>query len=157
MSQASIQTAQTAHRLVIGTLQAISEEIFDIRPSGYNNTIRWNAGHIVTMLNGFLSAVPALNTMLPESYSGLFMTGTKPSDWTVAPPSKEELIQLLSAQLDDLSNVDPESLNKSLNSPFEMGPIKLETAGELFNFAFIHEAVHLGIISSLAKAVQAEH
>lgn len=157
MSQASIQTAKTAHQLVIGSLQAIQEEIYDIRPAGFNNTIRWNAGHVVTMLNWFLSAGPVLNTKLPESYPGLFMTGTKPSDWTVAPPSKEELIQCLTAQLDDLFNVDVESLNMSLNAPFEMGPLKLETAGELFNFAFIHEAVHLGIISSLVKAVQADN
>lgn len=156
MSQASIQTAKTAHQLVIGSIQAIPEEIYDITPAGFNNTIRWNAGHIVTMLNWFLSAGPALNTKLPESYSGLFMTGTKPSDWTVTPPSKEELIQFLSAQLDDLFHVDTESLNMPLNAPFEMGSLKLETAGELFNFAFIHEAVHLGIISSLVKAVQAD-
>ncbi|MBV6717396.1 DinB family protein [Paenibacillus chitinolyticus] len=155
MSQASIQTAKTAHQLVIGSIQAIPEEIYDITPAGFNNTVRWNAGHIVTMLNWFLSAGPALNTKLPQSYAGLFMTGTKPSDWTVTPPSKSELIQFLSAQLDDLSNLDIESLNVPLSAPFEMGPLRFETAGELFNFAFIHEAVHLGIISSLVKAVQA--
>lgn len=157
MSHASIQTAKTVHQLVIGSIQAIPEEIYDITPAGFKNTIRWNTGHIVTMLNWFLSASPALNTKLPENYSGLFMTGTKPSDWTVTPPSKEELIQYLSSQYDDLSKVDPESLIIPLNPPFEMGPLRFETAGELFNFAFIHEAMHLGIISSLVKTVQADN
>jgi hypothetical protein len=157
MSQASIQTAKTVHQLVIGSIQAIPEEIYDITPAGFKNTIRWNTGHIVTMLNWFLSAGPALNTKLPDYYSNLFMTGTKPSDWTVTPPSKEELIQYLSSQYDDLSKVDPGSLKMPLNPPFEMGPLKFEMADELFNFAFIHEAMHLGIISSLVKTVQADN
>jgi len=155
MSQASIQTAITARQLVIGSTQAIPEEIYDMTPAGFNNTIRWNVGHIATMLNWFLSAGPALNTKLPESYVGLFMSGTKPADWTAAPPSKEELIQYLSLQLDDLSRFNHESLIMPLDVPFEMGPLKFATAGEVFNFAFIHEAVHLGVISSLVKALQA--
>jgi len=157
MSQASIQTAVTARQLVIGSIQAIPEEIYDITPAGFNNTIRWNIGHIATMLQWFLAAGTALDTKLPDSYVGLFVTGTKPADWSSAPPSKEELVQSLSAQLHELSNMDAELLNRPLAVPFEMGPLKFETAEELFNFAFIHEALHLGVISSFVKAIQAHH
>ncbi|MFC5401345.1 DinB family protein [Cohnella soli] len=155
MSQASIQAAKTARQLVIGAMQSIPEEIYDITPAGFNNTIRWNAGHMITTLDWFLSPGSPLLTKLPEGYSDLFKSGTKPSDWEGTPPSKAELLQYLTAQLDDLSLIDPGLLELPLKSPFEWGGLKFLTAGEVFSFAFIHEGLHLGVISSLVKAVLA--
>ncbi|MDF2960635.1 MAG: hypothetical protein K0S39_2370 [Paenibacillus sp.] len=156
MSHAIIHTAHTVRHLAVGSIQAIPEEWFDIQPEGFNHTIRWNAGHLVTMLDWFLSRAIEFDSGLPESYTGLFISGTKPADWTVTPPAKEELIQYLSAQLRSLSEVSPDTLNAALKSPFEMGPLKFESVGQLFNFAFIHEAVHLGMISSMVKVIQAK-
>ncbi|SFK78336.1 DinB superfamily protein [Paenibacillus sp. 1_12] len=153
MSHPSIHTALTVRQLVIGSVQAIPEELFDTQPGGSNNTIRWNIGHQVTMLNWFLASNVPLAYKLPDAYNTLFMSGSKPADWTAAPPTKEELLEQLSAQYDSLMKVSPESLGKSLNPPFVMGPLEFRTAAELFNFAFIHEAVHLGVISSLVKQI----
>jgi hypothetical protein len=54
MSQASIQTAKTVRQLLIESIQAIPEEIYDVQPEGFPNTIRWNVGHQATMLHWFL-------------------------------------------------------------------------------------------------------
>ncbi|MEW9699453.1 DinB family protein [Paenibacillus sp. SI8] len=151
MSKAIINTAVILRQIVIGQVQAIPEQAFDHQPEGVSNTIRWNTGHVVSMLEFFLSMGIPFRSGLPASHAGLFLKGTKPADWTVTPPSKEELIQYLSAQQKLLSEVSPVTLNEPLQVPFEMGPLKLVTVGELFNFALMHEAIHLGIITSLAK------
>ncbi|NOU94695.1 DinB family protein [Paenibacillus sp. LMG 31456] len=153
MSQASIQTALTVRQLVISSVQAIPEELFDTQPGGASNTIRWNIGHQITMLNWFLASSVPLAYQLPDAYNHLFMSGSKPADWTAAPPTKEELLQQLSAQYDSLLKVSPVTLNETLNPPFAMGPLEFKTAAEVFNFAFIHEAVHLGVISGLVKQI----
>ncbi|KIL42466.1 hypothetical protein SD70_00740 [Gordoniibacillus kamchatkensis] len=154
MSKSSIQVALTVRQLVIGSVSAIPEEWFDVQPGGSNNTIRWNIGHQVTMLNWFLSSAVPLDYRLPDDYNSLFVTGTKPADWQVTPPSKEALLEQLSAQFESLAKISPESLAKTLNPPFAMGNLAFATAEEVFGFAFIHEALHLGIISSLAKQIR---
>jgi len=90
---------------------------------------------------------------IPAQFEVLFNSGTKPSEWTIAPPSKEELTRLLAGQLSRISDIAPESLKGKLQSPFVSGPIRFETVGELINFGLMHEAIHSGVISSQMKLV----
>ncbi|MCQ6562370.1 DinB family protein [Paenibacillus mendelii] len=154
MSVNIINTAKSVRQITLHQVQSIPEELFDHQPEPFNNTIRWNVGHIVFCLDHFLSGCFQSSSHLPESYAGLFHTGTKPSEWSVTPPSKEELLQQLSAQLNRISEVEPAALEGLLPSPVTMGPLRFETAGELFNFAFIHEAIHHATISCLLKVIR---
>lgn len=154
MSQAIINTAKTVRSLVIHQVQSIPEEIFDIQPQGLPNTIRWNVGHIICSLDFFIAGHVPLNSNFPETYNSFFQTGTKPADWTSAPPTKEELLGYLTQQLASLSEISPGIMDQRLNAPFEMGPLRFETVGELFNFAFIHETIHFATISNAAKLIQ---
>ncbi|TNJ67014.1 DinB family protein [Paenibacillus hemerocallicola] len=154
MSPSCINTSMSVRQIVLHQLQSIPEPLFDVQPQAFGNTIRWNVGHIVFYMDYYLSLDSSYQSNLPETYARLFNTGTKPSDWIVSPPTKEELVQLLSGQLDRLSDVSPNTLEAPLASPIEMGPFRFETFGDAFHFAFIHEAIHLGTISSLFKVVR---
>ncbi|UUZ82760.1 DinB family protein [Paenibacillus sp. P26] len=154
MSQSILNTGKVLRQIVIGQLQGISEDQFDIQPKGFNNTIRWNVGHMVYWMDKYATLSFGSPTAIPAQYEALFNSGTKPSDWSIAPPSKEELIGWLAAQLSRLNELTPEMLDKKLEAPFEMGPFQFVTAGELFNFALMHESIHLGMISGLFKAIQ---
>lgn len=156
MSQAIIHSAQSIRGIILKHVQAIPEDVFDIQPRPFRNTIRWNVGHIVLCAEHFMSLCVPIHSGLPDSYAGLFNTGTKPSDWTMNPPSKDELVQYLSGQFSRLSEIAPDALDKPLQSPVVMGSLRFETAGELFNFSFMHEAIHHGAISSLLKVIEAE-
>lgn len=154
MTQSIINTGKVLRQIVIGQVQGISETQFDVQPESFNNTIRWNIGHMIYWMDKYSMLSFGSPSAIPAQYEELFNSGTKPSDWTIAPPSKEELIQLLMQQLSGLSELKPELLDKNLQSPFEMGPFQFITAGELFNFALMHEAIHLGTISSQFKLIQ---
>jgi hypothetical protein len=154
MAQSIIYTGKVLRQIVIGQLQDISESRMDIQPEGFHNTVRWNIGHMVYWLDKYTSLSFGSLSAIPTQYETLFNSGTKPSDWTVMPPSKDELTALLAAQLSQLSELTPEMLNQKLQSPFEMGPFTFATAGELFNFALMHEAIHFGVISSQLKLVK---
>ncbi|MFJ9499739.1 DinB family protein [Brevibacillus centrosporus] len=156
MSQSMIRTALSVRQLVLHQIQSIPEDLFDKQPPQFANTIRWNVGHIAFCLNYFLTLGLPFSTSLPGTYAAFFHTGTKPADWTAAPPSKEELVQCLSAQLASLSEISPHVLENKLESPIEMGPLRFETVGEVFNFAFIHETMHFSTISCLLKVLQYE-
>lgn len=154
MSTTILNTGKSVRQIVLHQLQSIPEELFDVQPEAFNNTIRWNVGHMIVTLDYFFSLGSPLNSKLPDNYAGFFHKGTKPADWTETPPAKEELIHLLSLQLNSLSEISPEALGEQLKSPVELGPLRFETVGEVCNFAFIHEAMHASIISSLLKVIQ---
>jgi len=153
MTQSIIDTGKVLRQIVIGQLQGIEEIAMDVQPAGFNNTVRWNVGHIAYWMDKYSTLSFGTPTNLPASYATLFASGTKPADWTIEPPSKEELIGTLAAQLHRLSEVTPDLLDRPLDAPFEMGPFRFETAGELFNFALMHEAIHLGVVSSQLKLI----
>ena len=154
MSQNIINTAKSVRQIALHLVQSIPEELYDIQPKQFNNTIRWNVGHTVFCVNHFLSIGFPFHPNLPESFKVLFNTGTSPNNWTVTPPSKQELIQYLSDQHDNLSGISSSMLEQHLKSPIQVGPLQFNTIGELCNFAFIHEAMHIGTISSLLKVIQ---
>ncbi|GIP40508.1 formate dehydrogenase [Paenibacillus sp. J31TS4] len=151
MSQAMVNTAKTVRRMAIGRLQGVPEELFDVQPAPFNNTIRWNIGHMAVTLDQFLSRFLPFDSKLPESYAALFSSGTRPADWTIEPPSKEELLGYLSEQLENLGTIPAEALDKALPEPFLLGTMRFDTVGEIFSFAFIHEAMHLTTAANLAK------
>lgn len=154
MAQSIINTGKVLRQIIIGQLQEVTELQMDIQPEGFHNTIRWNIGHMIYWLDKYALLSFSSPSAIPAQYEVLFNSGTKPSNWTVTPPSKDELIQMLAAQLSRLSELTPEMLEQKLQSPFEMGPFQFVTAGELFNFALIHEAIHFGVISSQLKLVK---
>ena len=152
MPQAIIKTAKTVRQLAIKQIEAIPEELFDSRPEGFSNTVRWNVGHIISSFDFFLTIGGITFTShLPENYRALFSTGTRPSDWSEAGPSKEELLSLMSGQLAIINEITPDVLNQTLQTPVELGFLRFDTVGEIFNFAFIHEAMHLTTISCIVK------
>lgn len=112
MSQTIINTAKTVRQVVLQQVQAIPEELFDIQPEGFNNTIRWNIGHIIYWMDKYSTHSFGSPSAIPTQYEVLFNSGTKPSDWTITPPSKEELTQLLKEQLSGFSEMKPELLDK---------------------------------------------
>ncbi|MBW7452989.1 DinB family protein [Paenibacillus sepulcri] len=153
MSEMILNTAKTARQLVQQQVQAIPEELFDIQTAGFNNTIRWNVGHMIYWMDKYSTLSFASPSAIPDSYDTLFNSGTKPLDWTFAPPTKEELVEMLTAQTSRLSELTPEMLGEKLSTPFALGPFQFNTSGDLLNFKLIHEAFHLGTISSQLKVL----
>ena len=53
MTQSIINTGKVLHQVVIGTLQGVTEGDFDKQPEGFNNTIRWNVGHMIYWMDKY--------------------------------------------------------------------------------------------------------
>jgi hypothetical protein len=154
MSEMIINTAQTVRQLVLQQVQAIPEELFDIQPDSFNNTVRWNVGHMIYWMDAYMSLGFSHESAIPAAYSSFFKSGTAPANWTDTPPSKEELIQQMSRQLSFLSELAPASLESPLSPPLQFGPLTFNRAGELLNFGLVHEGMHLATCGCLLKVIQ---
>ncbi|MFD1395117.1 DinB family protein [Kroppenstedtia eburnea] len=131
-------------------LESVSEETADQMPEGFNNTIRWNAGHILTTADGFFG----LN-MLPENYKALFWAGTKPADWTGDVPSLEKLDSQLREQeahmKEKISNQFAEKLPQPIQFP---NGFQIHTVGEVAAFCTTHEGIHMGYMNALKRVIE---
>lgn len=91
---------------------------------------------------------------LPEGFADLFKSGTKPSDWTINPPTKDELVSLLKKQLNDLNETFANRTEEALTNPFQIRDFKFETVGDVIGYnAIIHEGQHTTIVSDLVKVI----
>lgn len=157
MSEMIISTTKTVRQVAIQQVQAIQEELFDIQAAYYNNTIRWNVGHMIYWMDAYMMLGFSKKSAIPASYASFFSSGTAPANWTNTPPSKEELIQQLSSQLSQLSELSPESLELPFEKPLQFGPLTFNRVGELLNFGIVHEGMHLATCGCLLKSIQGKH
>ncbi|KIL37299.1 hypothetical protein SD71_00960 [Cohnella kolymensis] len=154
---AMISTLNTLRRMIIGRIEAMDEALFDVQPPQFNNTIRWNIGHIVTVQDGLVMKKVTGTPKLNENFVAMFKSGTRPSEWTTTPPSKAELLDLLKKQLNDLNELVAPRADERLAEPLVFGPFNLATVGDVVGFAVIHESMHSAIINSLLKVINHQH
>jgi uncharacterized damage-inducible protein DinB len=137
----------------VKNVDALDEGIVDVQPQGFNNTIHWHVGHVLTVAEQFLFGFPKKSTNLPPNYLELFATGTKPADWQGDVPSIQELSVKLKEQLQRIKGIPVENFNEKLKTPF----LGQETFGELANFALFHESLHLGQMHAMKRVIATSH
>ncbi|PLS01378.1 DinB family protein [Neobacillus cucumis] len=149
MSELLFKSFELTRSFLLKNLGTLDESIADVQPEGFNNTIHWHVGHILTVAEQFMFGFPKKSTNLPAGYMELFATGTKPADWKGDIPSVNELTEQLKEQIKRIKEIPKESFNERLKTPF----LGQETFGELANFAIFHEANHLGQIHSMKRVI----
>ena len=140
-----------------GRLQSVKDTQWDIQPEGFNNTIRWNVGHIFVSLESFVKkSIPTYELVHPE-WIPLFKGGTKPEDWNVEPPTNEELLAALAEQPKRVEEILTGKVDQPLEEVMSLGPVhQMATIDAVIQFANWHEGIHAGIIYSLNKATAGE-
>ncbi|MFS1518729.1 DinB family protein [Bacillus sp. SCS-151] len=131
-------------------LCTISDEVADIIPHGHNNSIRWNAGHILVGWDHTM--FPAVNEkrQLPLTYHEMFPRGSKPQNWTEQPPSMEEIINKLEEQPDLIVRACKGHLDDPLHESF----LGMKTLGDMVVFHMNHENLHIGMIKSMKNLLE---
>ncbi|MBP2242780.1 hypothetical protein J2Z40_003360 [Cytobacillus eiseniae] len=150
MSELLLKNMELTRGFFLKNIAALNEEIADVQPAGFNNTIRWHIGHVLTTAEQFMFGYPKQSTALPSNYMELFATGTKPSDWQGDVPSVSELTEQLQGQLKRMKEIPVESFKEKLEKPF----LGQETFGELSNFSLFHESIHLGQLQAMNRIIE---
>lgn len=150
MSELLLKSFEFARSRFVKTVDVLDENVADVQLSGFNNTIHWHVGHVLTVAEQFLFGFPKKSTNLPANYMELFATGTKPADWKGDVPSVQELSAQLKEQINRMKEIPVESFNEKLKAPF----LGLETFGEIAHFGIFHEATHLGQIQAMKRVIE---
>lgn len=150
MSELLFKNMELTRGFFLKNISALNEEIVDVQPEGFNNTIKWHIGHVLTTAEQFMFGYPKRSTSIPANYMELFATGTKPSDWQGEVPSVSELTAQLKDQLMRMKEIPAGSFGDKLPKPF----LGQETFGEICNFSLFHESLHLGQIQAMKRVIE---
>jgi hypothetical protein len=150
MSELLIKNFKFTRGKFVNFVVDLEEGIAGVQPEGFNNTIHWHVGHVLTVAEQMMFGFPKKSTQLPANYMALFATGTSPADWEGDVPPVQELIAQLQEQLTRINEIPVESFNQRLKTPF----LGQETFGELANFAIFHESIHLGQMQAMKRVIK---
>ncbi|WP_058303295.1 DinB family protein [Gorillibacterium timonense] len=140
--------------ITMKAMDGLTEEMADIQPPGFSNTIRWQFGHILTVQETIFTHFAGEASQLDESIFQLFSNGTTPSNWTSPPPTLPELRDLLEGQSQHLCTHYANRMDELALKPFKRLGYQMNTIGEMLLFSLHHEGIHHGCIMSLRKAVE---
>ncbi|MFD0589935.1 DinB family protein [Paenibacillus sp. GCM10027627] len=145
---------QMARDWCLDVLSDCPHELTDVLANPFRNTIRWQAGHMLTVAERMLFRYPDDDqNFLPISFSEWFESGTSPDNWTHQPPTLEELVSLLKEQQERISLISPEQFEVR-QEPLHYGFASL---GQCAGFVVVHEAFHVGKITEMIRVIKQQH
>ena len=121
-------------------------------PSGFDNNIAWNLGHIIVVQQLLHYRLCGLEMAVSGEQIAMFKTGTSPADW----PTEPDLVPLM-ALLPELPQkllADYQTDRFGDFTPFTTSTgVYLETLEDAIAFNNFHEGLHLGFILALRNIV----
>lgn len=140
----------------IGRVKRVEDSKWDFQPAGFNNNIRWHAGHIFVIVETFLKqSVPSYEIKYPDWVS-MFDDGTSPDDWGEDTPTGEEILAALREQMSWVIPFVEDKLEEKMNEPLVIGNdiMTMDTIEGAVQFLSWHEGTHAGTIDALNRLTQ---
>ncbi len=154
MSSGTMKMFNYSRTSTLILLPKLEEDLWDIQPEGFPNTIRWNAGHVYAEADAFLKDADASYEITRPHYQTLFADGTRPSEWTGEVPSKDEIIDALIEQDKYIQAFFKDKLEETASVTRDINKTLLDTKDASLQFVTWHEGIHLGIMKSIRDALK---
>ena len=152
MNEYLFDQLKVVRKNTINAVKDLTDSQTDNIPTGFNNNIRWNLGHVYLVQERFAFGFTEIPMRLPEGYVDLFGKDTKPSEWRVQPPTLAELIKLLDDQTNRIQEKLHNRLDEVLAKPLTMpSGLTLKTVREFLTFSMYHEGMHVQTIKMLSR------
>lgn len=150
----TIEQLKFARMYTMGRLSQTKEDAWDEQPTGFNNTIRWNVGHIYCTLEQFAAMVLPSYEAQHTEWDAFFAMGTSPAKWEGQAPSNEELLTAVKEQMPRVVEALEGKLDQTLSEPVKIGDmLTMNTVDAVIQFTTWHEGLHAGVIHGLNRAI----
>jgi len=147
------QLLQSTRNNVLRLVENLDLDTLNKIPDGYNNNLAWNLGHLVATQQLLCYGLSGTPMLLENDFISKYRKGSKPEgsiDQTALDFIKNQLIVLVDKTEEDLANG---VFQKFKEYPTSYGVV-LNSVEEAIIFNNLHEAMHLGYIIALKKALK---
>jgi hypothetical protein len=134
-------------------LNELDEEILDSQSKYFDQTIRWFIGNTL-LINEKLLFVSKKSHTLPSEYSQLFSSDINVQDWTIQPPTLDELMDKLEDQQNRINKFDDLFWKSDVKFKVPYGHV--ESHGDLLIMLAHREAELLGKLKVMRQVLDVE-
>jgi hypothetical protein len=140
---------------ILKTIQNFSDEQLVKIPTGFNNNILWNMGHVVSSTQKLTYGLAGIPIGISNELPIFFGKGSNPKEWKETPDIAEVKKYLTSLPFlleEDYKNGVFEEIAKFKEYPTSYG-YNITSIEDTIAFCNTHEALHLGVIMAIKKLV----
>ncbi|MEO8147957.1 MAG: DinB family protein [Bacteroidia bacterium] len=151
----NLESIKKYREFILKQISSLTPEQLNEIPTGFNNNIIWNLGHIVSATQAICYKRAALAVTVDDKYFTPFLTNTKPDKFISSEEIeviKELLITTIDALQNDFENKIFGNYTKSENVERVYG-IALNNIDDAIDFLLYHDGVHSGYIFGLKHLV----
>lgn len=150
----SLEVLPNTRKFFSNYLDKLSLDDLNKIPEGFNNNIIWNIGHILVTQQLLAYKLSGLPMMVSDTLVAKYMKETKPEGF-IAQTEVDEIKALLFSTVEKTK----EDYVKGLFKNYQEYTVSttgntLKTIDDAFQFVLFHEAMHLGYIMALYRAVK---
>ena len=128
------------------------EELNEI-PTGFNNNIAWNVGHLLASQQGLCYLRSGNKTVIDEKYFLKYKPDTKPEGF-VDSAEMEEIQQLFLSVIDQLESDYRDNVFANYTPWTNRYGIEISSIEDVVKFVLFHEGLHLGYVMALKRLVK---
>ena len=150
--QSLVDSIKKTRIFLLDLIKDLSPSQLNKIPTGFNNNIIWNLGHLLASLQGICYGRAGLKLAVDEKYIQPFKSGTKPGEQLDA-IEVATIKQLLLSSVDQLNTDLQNNLFTTYNTWTTRGGIELASIGAALQFSMYHEGVHSGYIMAMKRTV----
>lgn len=140
----------TYRRELIKIVEEVSDMDSNTIPSGFNNNIRWNLGHILVDQYLWIRVLTKEEMPIPMKFIEWFGYGSSPSQFNEETPNISQLILMLQEQLLIIQDKYQNRLEEEF-APTEMG---MHTIEQVLIRTIFHEGIHFNAIQAIKRQLQ---
>lgn len=140
--------------MLLSIVEGLTTEQLNKIPSGFNNNVVWNMGHIVAAQQGVCYRRAGLPLIVDDAFFQKFKPDSKP-EALVAEAEINRIKELLFSTLDDLQR-DYEAKKFVNYTPWvSRYGVAINSIEDAVAFLPFHEGLHVGYAMALKRAVNA--
>ncbi len=147
-----LEIIRKTRQSIKGIVSELTDEQLNTIPSGYNNNIIWNLGHLIASQQGLCYTRSGKPIVVDEGYIKLFKPETKP-EGVISSGAIETIKKLLIPTIDRLESDYEQGHFADFKTFINRYGIELHTIEDCINYVVFHEGLHYGYILSLKRAV----
>lgn len=137
---------------ILNILNGFSIEQLNKIPTGFNNNIVWNLGHMIAAQQAVCYKRAGLDTWISDEIFQAYKPDSKPNGFVDA-AGLDEIKTLLSTSLDQLEHDYKNGIFDNYPAWTTRYGVELTNIDDAVAFLPFHEGLHVGYIMSLRKLV----
>lgn len=151
-----LNTFRSIRKAILALLEPLTDEQLNHVPTGFNNNLLWNLGHLLTTQQGIAYLRAGLAPVISEELMNRYKSGTKPEQAA----SSAEIIELKSLFL-SIADTFEADIARGLFAAYPdwthaRTGIEVNGLTGVLGFLTFHESLHYGYMMAMKKTVLQE-